>query len=69
MNNLTVNQFINYFGGFDKVVIENQEILDKKYWWGTVDDWLDYEDKGLGNEEVITASIVDNQLVLRIFKD
>lgn len=67
--NITVSEFISYFGGFDKVVIEEQIQLNKSYWSGTVDEWIDNPVKWLENKEVTTSSVVDGKLVVRIFAE
>ena len=64
---ITVNHFFSYFGGLDNIVIAAQEVLNKNYWQGTVDEWFKNPDELLKEKEVITSSVIDNTLVIRVF--
>ena len=64
---VTVNQFLSYFGGLDNIVIEDQEVLNKNYWQGTVDEWFKNPDEVLKEKGVITSSVIGNTLVIRVF--
>ena len=66
---ISVNQFINYFGGYDKVIIESQSEIDRVLWNGCVDDWVIKPLRDLSDKTVQTASVIDDKLIIRIFEE
>lgn len=63
---ITVNQFINYFGGGTEVVIEQQDRVHEYLWNGIVDEWVSNPVEHLKNMEVLGSTVIDNKLYIRI---
>lgn len=61
---VTVRDFLAYFGGRTKVVIEDQDYDNKTYWSGNVDEWFNSEEQIHAYVDVLSATVINDMDIL-----